>query len=272
MGREQPTEIPTCPVCGAPRLGHAWDCAKCGAVFDDVPMEPVEGGVANAAGSSTVAMSDRPVSTAATTSSAARSNSTRRGGAVRRRSSPPRSTAFLTPLRDWVDANKVPAIIISFVIYIGVVWMFGLLIIGGTDAPGAVKKAYRDVTGRPLPVGFGPAFAAHFVGRRLVVLNRPDQIILVLYADSDIVEDGELHALAERVLNVLEVPFESVRTCSASVGGGTVEVPVLQLVGEGGPHLYLIPTRTVDGGPAVEAVIGAPAAVLDVVDEMVTRR
>ena len=50
------------------------------------------------------------------------------------------------------------------------------------------------------------------------------------------------------------------------------EVPVLQLLGEGGPHLYLIPTSTTDGERAVEAVFGEPKTVLEVVQSMVEYR
>lgn len=175
-------------------------------------------------------------------------------------------------LRRWVADNKAVAVIISFVIYIGVIWLFGALIIGATDSPGAIKNAYRDLTGRPLPGGFGPTFAAHFVSRKLVVLDRPDQVLLVLYKDEDDPPASEINRFAEVVLEVLEVPFEKVRTRSATVGAETLEIPVLELWGEGGPHVYLVPTATMDGGRAVEAVVGAPDKVLEIVSEMVRER
>jgi hypothetical protein len=164
------------------------------------------------------------------------------------------------------------AVIISFIVYVGVVWLFGAMIIGATESPGAIKSAYRDMTGRPLPDGFGPTIAAHFVSRKWVILDRPDQVILVLYRDDRGASDGELRSFAEGVLDVLEVPWEKIRTRTATVAGETIEVPVLQLWGEGGPHLYLVPTRTTDGGRAIEAVFGAPETALDVVEEMVRSR
>lgn len=280
MVREQPVDLPTCPACGAPRLGHAWDCAKCGAVFDDGPgpeLPPRMGDPATQAASPELGSAPVPpppsVAGQARATVAPRSTSARRAPSRTRRSrSGVGAGAGLEALRRWVDDNKAASVIVSFLIYVGVVWLFGVVVIGGTDSPGAVKDAYRDVTGRPLPVGFGPAFAAHFVGRRLVVLQRPDQVMLVLYKDADIADDTGLRAFAERCLDVLEVPWESISTRTATIAGDTVEVPVLRLLGEGGPHVYLVPTATPAGGRAVEAVIGAPSAVLDVVDEMVRSR
>jgi len=178
----------------------------------------------------------------------------------------------LTALREWVDANKAVAVILSFIFYVVVVWSFGSMIIGATDSPGAIKNAYRDLTGRPLPDGFGPTFVAHFVSRRLVVLDRPDQVVLVLYRDEDGASDNDLDYFVEGVLDVLEVPWERVRTRSASVAGERIEVPVLRLWGEGGPHLYLIPITTLDGGRGIEVVVGPAETVLDVVEEMVRER
>ena len=271
MEREQHVDALTCSVCGAPRLAAAWDCAKCGAVFDDLRRPDAEGVPVTdgEAPSVETGQTNRRIGGATT---APRSSSARRPGSARRRPSASVAGGGLVALREWVADNKTVVVIVSFLVYIGVVWLFGALILGGTDAPGAVKNAYRDVTGRPLPEGFGPAFAAHFVSRRLVVLDRPDQVLLVLYVDADINDDSELHLFAERVLDVLEVPWDPVTTRTATVDGRSVEVPVLRLVGEGGPHVYLVPTATAGGGRAVEAVIGAPAAVLDVVEEMVRRR
>jgi hypothetical protein len=175
-------------------------------------------------------------------------------------------------MREWVAENKAVAVILAFVFYIGTVWLFGALIIGATDSPGAVKNAYRDLTGRPLPVGFGPTFAAHFVSRRLVVLDRPDQVFLVFYKDRDGATDHELRAFTEGALDLFEVPWEKLRTRRATISGATVEVPVFRLLGEGGPHLYLVPTSTTDGERAIEAVIGTPESVLDVVEEMLSGR
>ena len=241
----------TCPSCGAPRLGHAWDCARCGAVFDTAePAEVAQGPESTTGG-------DPPPRPRQSGPGVLRSSTARRPDAL----GPGRGTRFaddgLTAIRDWVRTNKAVAVILSFVVYVVVVWSFGAMIIGATDSPGAIKKAYRDLTGRPLPDGFGPTFAAHFVSRKLVVLDRPDQVLLVL---------------AEGALDVLEIPWERVRTRSATIAGETIEVPVLRLWGEGGPHLYLVPVATVDGGHGMEAVLGPPETVLDVVEEMVSRR
>ena len=271
MDREQPADVPTCPACGAPRLARAWDCARCGAVFDDVAPPPPQAERRDVprgpSGPSPPVAKAGPRGRGIPPSSSAR-----RAAAVHRRPAAAVAGPVLEALRLWVDDNKAVAVIVSFLIYVGVVWLFGAVVIGGTDSPGAVKDAYRDVTGRPLPVGFGPAFAAHFVGRRLVVLQRPDQVMLVLYKDADIADDAGLRAFAERSLDVLDVPWESISTRTATIAGDTVEVPVLRLLGEGGPHVYLVPTATPTGGRAVEAVIGTPSAVLDVVDEMVRSR
>jgi hypothetical protein len=178
----------------------------------------------------------------------------------------------LTALREWVSENLAAAVVISFIIYVGVVWLFGAVIIGATDSPGAIKNAYRDLTGRPLPNGFGPAFAAHFVSRRLVVLNRPDQIILLAYKDRDGSTDAELLSLTETALDLFEVPWEKVRTSSAVIAGEPVAVSIVRVGGEGGPHLCLIPIATSDGGRALEAVFGPPGTTLDVVEEMVRER
>jgi len=260
------TGQPICPSCGAPRLEHAWDCGKCGAVFDD--SKPHEGSreVTPAAGA------DGLSPPALTSRSSRRSSSARRPGSTRPKRVASAAGSGLTTLREWVESNKAVAVILSFVVYVVVVWSFSAVIIGATDSPGAVNDAYRDLTGRPLPDGFGPTFAAHFVSRKLVVLDRPDQVILMLYRDEDGVSDGELRTFAENALDVLEVPWEKVRSRSATVAGARVEVPVLRLVGEGGPHLYLIPIATMDGGRGIEAVIGPPKTVLDVVEEMLRDR
>ena len=178
----------------------------------------------------------------------------------------------MTVLREWVAANMAVAVIISFIVYVGVVWLFGAMIIGATDSPGAIKNAYRDVTGRPLPEGFGPTFAAHFVSRKLVVLNRPDQVLLVLYKDEDESTDAELLSFTEGALDLFEVPWEKIRSRKATVAGEVIDVSVFRLFGEGGPHLYLVPISTTDGGRAVEAVVGVPDTVLDVVEEMMRNR
>ncbi|MEX1308927.1 MAG: hypothetical protein AB1Z65_00770 [Candidatus Sulfomarinibacteraceae bacterium] len=256
----------TCPSCGAPRLGHAWDCARCGAVFDTAePAEVAQGQESTTGG-------DPPPRPRQSGSGVLRSSTARRPDAL----GPSRGTGFaddgLAAIRGWVRTNKAVAVILSFVVYVVVVWSFGAMIIGATDSPGAIKKAYRDLTGRPLPDGFGPTFAAHFVSRKLVVLDRPDQVLLVLYRGEDGASGTDVMNLAEGALDVLEIPWERVRTRSATIAGETIEVPVLRLWGEGGPHLYLVPVATVDGGHGMEAVLGPPETVLDVVEEMVSRR
>lgn len=266
MNDMEHTESLTCPSCGAPRLVHAWDCAKCGAVFDgrNRPAAKDEPG----------SEPDRPKAPKA---SSARRSGPRRSSAARltgpaRRRPPKTSPGALTALRGWVADNKPVAVIISFIIYVGVVWLFGAMIIGATDSPGAIKNAYRDLTGRPLPDGFGPTFAAHFVSRRLVVLDRPDQVILVLYKDRDEATDADLLTFTEGALDLFEVPWEKIRTRKAKIAGENVEVSVFRLFGEGGPHLYLLPVKTTDGHRAVEVVVGTPDTALEVVDEMVRDR
>lgn len=255
------TEALTCPSCGTPRLGHAWDCGKCGAVFD-----------AGRASGSPDTIPEEGGAPAPKTPSPLRIRSARRASSARRKPVARASGGGLTALREWVAANMAVAVIISFIIYVGVVWLFGAMIIGATDSPGAIKNAYRDVTGRPLPDGFGPTFAAHFVSRRLVILNRPDQVLLVLYKDEDESTDAELLSFAEGALDLFEVPWEKIRSRKATVAGEAIEVSVFRLFGEGGPHLYLVPISTTDGGRAVEAVVGAPDTVLDVVEENLRNR
>ncbi len=46
---------------------------------------------------------------------------------------------------------------------------------------------------------------------------------------------------------MVEIPFEQERVRTAETRNGTIEVPVLRLWGEDGPHLYLIPKATTDG-------------------------
>lgn len=263
MNHPENTDTPACPSCGAPRLGHAWDCGVCGAVFDDgrtsTPSKDQSG----------EAEAPAPAPAA---SSPPRTGSARRGSSARRAPAHRVSSGGLTALREWVSSNMAVAVVISFVIYIGVIWLFGAVIIGATDSSGAIKNAYRDITGRPLPRGFGPTFAAHFVSRKLVVLNRPDQVLLVLYKDRDGSTDADLLLVAEGALDLFEVPWEKIRTRDAMVGGEAIEVRVLRLGGEGGPHLYLVPVPTADGGRAVEAVFGPPGTTLEVVDEMVRDR
>ncbi len=217
-------------------MERAWDCVACGVVF--------EGG----AGST----HEEPPTMLAPASATA-----------------PRA---LEALREWVDENKATAVIISFVVYVISIWIFGALVIGVTHAPGAVKSAYREITGRPVPKGFGPVAAAHFVSRRLVVFVRPDQVFLVLYRDQDGASDEDLRRFAECVLELLEVPFEQVGLRTADTRDGTIKVPVLELEGEGGLHLYLVPTATKNGERAVDAVLGDPRTVLDVVKDMVEYR
>jgi hypothetical protein len=260
------TGDPTCPSCGAPRLRHAWDCARCGAIFDTAgPAAVVEAEESPTAG-------DPPPRPRQSGSGVRRTSTARRPGALG--PGPGRRFADdgLTAIRAWVETNKAVAVVLSFVVYVVVVWSFGAMIVGATDSPGAIKNAYRDLTGRPLPDGFGPTFAAHFVSRKLVVLDRPDQVLLVLYRGEDGASDTDVMGVAEGALDVLEIPWEKVRTRSATISGEPVEVPVLRLWGEGGPHLYLVPIATVDGGHGVEAVFGPPETVLDVVEEMVSRR
>ena len=261
MKKIENPEVLTCPSCGAPRLGHAWDCAKCGVVFDGgtAPNLPDE-------------ISGESGAPAPTTASPPRAHTARRAGAARRRPAPRSSSGGLTALREWVAANMAVAVILSFIFYVGVIWFFGAMIIGATDSPGAIKNVYRDITGRPLPDGFGPTFAAHFVSRKLVVLDRPDQVLLVLYKDVDGSTDGELRSFTEGALDLFEVPWENIRTRKATIGGESLEVPVLRLWGEGGPHVYLVPTSTTDGGRAVEVVFGAPENVLEVVEDLVRDR
>jgi len=251
----------TCPSCGAPRLAHAWDCAKCGAVFDQA------GSPVNATGASS-ATSKGPLVAPPVTQREPRRSSTARRQPV----GPVSTGGGLTALRQWVADNRAAAVILSFVVYSAVVWVFSALIIGGTNSPGAIKNAYRDLTGRPLPDGFGPTFAAHFVSRKLVVLDRPDQVVLVLYKDRDGSTDRDLLSFVEATLDLFEVPWTTVRTGTVAVAEEAIEISVFELGGEGGPHLYLVPTATVDGHRAVEAVIGAPNTVFDVVDEMVRMR
>ena len=264
MKPRQPDSPATCPSCGAPRLEHAWDCAKCGAVFD--------------AGASSAAPEQPPARAADTdpsTASAAsrpRSSSARRGDPAPRRSLGGSTPPALTALRGWVDDNRAAAVVISFVIYVIAVWIFGALIIGGTDAPAPVKSAYRELTGRPVPKGFGPKFAAHFVSRRLIAFDRADRVYLVVYRDEDGTSDRELRRFAERVLETFEIPFQQERVRTAETRNGPIEVPVLRLWGDGGPHLYLIPTATTDGERALEAVLGEPKVVLEVVEDMVEYR
>jgi len=78
--------------------------------------------------------------------------------------------------------------------------------------------------------------------------------------------------MTEGALDLFEVPWERIRTRAATVADRVIKIPVFQLWGEGGPHLYLVPIVTTDGGCAVEAVIGPPERVLDVVDEMMRAR
>lgn len=266
MDQRENSEALTCPSCGAPRLVHAWDCAKCGAVFDG--EEPA---AADASRPET-ATPPRSAAGPARSRSARRQAPARSAGPARRARGVGAAGGVLTAMRGWVAENKAVAVILAFILYIGTVWLFGALIIGATDSPGAIKNAYRDLTGRPLPAGFGPTFAAHFVSRRLVVLDRPDQVFLVFYKDRDGATDHELRAFTEGALDLFEVPWEKLRTRQATVSGATVEVSVFRLLGEGGPHLYLVPTSTTDGERAIEAVVGAPESVLEVVEEIVSRR
>jgi rubredoxin len=264
MSKSDQEEIQTCPSCGAPRLQFAWDCAKCGAVFDASAGPATDNGKPETE-------SDPSSSPPPETRAPSRSGPARRGTSARLR--PVESSGGgLHGFRSWIDENVVVAVIVSFVIYAVVIWLFGALIIGATDSPSAVKSAYRDITGRPLPEGFGPTFAAHFVSHKLVVLDRPDQIVLVLYKGGEVTDDGELNDMALEMLDLMEIPWELQSPRSAGFGAEEVEIRVLELVGEGGPHVFLVPTSTVDGGRALEAVVGAPAAVLDVVDEMVSAR
>lgn len=273
MVQPENEEVLTCPACGAPRLEHAWDCLKCGAVFDEIggPEPPQEASAGSVAPPPPKSPARQPAAPGRS-SSAKRGSAARRSGPARRPKAARRPSAALTSLRGWVEQNKAVAIILSFIIYVVVIWLFGVVIIGATGSPGAVKEAYRDITGRPLPKGFGPGFAAHLVGREWVALNRPDQVVLVLYTEGKGRTDEDLRLVAERVLELIEVPWEVVRTRSATIGGQKVEVPVWELVGEGGPHLYLLPISTVDGDRAVEAVLGRPDQVLEVVEEMARNR
>ncbi len=225
----------TCPKCGTPRLNHAWDCVRCGVVFDGRAGEEAAAGDAPSPGAASVA--PRTLSSSR----------------IAKASPPPRS------LRGWIDDNLAVAVFGAIVLFAAILWVFGRFAVSVTTTPRAVEQAYRHVVGRYPPKGFEAGYAGHFVGRRVVGLEHRDELGLFVYFHrwpARPLDVSELDAGAEKILDFFEIDWSEVRRGTVEQGDEQLTGRILLLGGAQGNHLYLIPIHTADGESAMLALIG----------------
>jgi hypothetical protein len=258
-GEDGPVQL--CPKCGAPRLGHAWDCAKCGNVFD-------------ASGPAQLHEAEKPASTAP----ASRADSTRRpatAGSAALRSAAPRSSAAAgsdttrhTGLRGWVDENLPVAIIIAIVAYLVVYAILSTQLVTSTNDATAITTQYRTIVGESPPTAFQPVLGMSLVGRRLqVFVNSQNGHVLLLYHEGWLAGQANaarLAALPDKALDFLEVPFKNIGERQARMLHLSVDLRVIDVeLGPGATMRGYVATFTGNTErPAVLCLLGQSESVI----------
>ena len=210
-----------CPKCGAPRLEHAWDCVKCGIVF---PERAHPGGEEPAA--------EQPSSPKIATREM-------RSGSIRVRP----TRGGLAGFRRWVDEYTWISVVLALGLFVATMWAYYQVVASSTDSPEAVKRDYREIVGGFPPSGFTPVVAGHFVGRKLVMLQHDEGLMLYVYTQrwpAERLTASQLDTTAEKIFRFLfEQGLTEISRGNVAQGGETITVRVLRVGGEDGGHLYL---------------------------------
>jgi hypothetical protein len=194
-----------------------------------------------------------------------------RSGSIRVRP----SRGGLAGFRRWVDEYTWIAIVLALGLFGATMWAYYQVVASSTDSPEAVKRHYREIVGGFPPGGFAPVLAGHFVGRKLVMLQHDEGLMLYVYTQrwpAERLTASQLDDTAEKIFRFLfEQGLTEVSRGNVSQGGETITVRVLRVGGEDGGHLYLFPIRGGNGEPAMVALMGPQKKAREIAREIVER-
>jgi len=218
--------VQNCPKCGAPRLGHAWDCAECGQVFD-------------AAGPAQLGDVEQPASPAPPPGAetarrpATAGSAVRRPGAARPSSAAAKDTTRHTGIRGWVDENLPVAIILAVGVYLVVYVILSTQIVASTNDATAITTQYRAIVGESPPTAFQPVLGMSLVGRRLhVFVNPQNGQGLLLYHEGWLAgraSAARLAALPDKALGFLDLPYKNIGNRQAKMLHLSVDLRVIDV-------------------------------------------
>lgn len=264
-------ETPVCPSCGAPRLGHAWDCVQCGAVFDDAfssleadDVRPPSAAPPAQAQAQAAQPTDAPAKATDTHSTRRPSSSARPSvtastarGMTRRRATP----MWLRTFRTWIEENTGAAVAFAIMLHLAVAAFAATVIASSTNDTRRVDKDYRMIVGAPLPEAFLPVVSGRFVGRRFVVLQHfGGQATVIVVAEGWIAGRStpeERMQFVEGFIDLIELPWKEVGTRNGEIGPQPVQVRILEV----GPKeavnsLYLAPFTAPNKDSCIFALMG----------------
>jgi hypothetical protein len=246
-------QVESCPKCGEPRLGFAWDC-RCGHVFDgsaaaaEPTAPPTHPQQAAPSAERPAAEARRPMP--------AQAPSTQRGR-------PSAGRKPTTRLGAWVDENLAVAITLALFAYLAVFAFMSTQLIASSADTLKISDQYRAVVGESPPADFQPMISMTLVGRRLLVFANPMQgQTLLLYNEGWLAgasNAARLESTPMRALRFFDVPFKEgderrgkmlrlpvrVRTLDVDMGGTTMRGYVAALTGP-------------SGRPALLCLLGSP--------------
>jgi hypothetical protein len=269
--------VPSCPKCGAPRLGHAWDCAQCGHIFDasateseaeqvSESPEPGDGHPPPA----TLQSSESRTSP----SSASRQPPGTRPITARQPSSAARAAAH-GGLRGWVDENLVLAIALAVACYLAVFAFLSTQLVASSDDPFTITGQYRAVVGESPPTAFKPALSFTLVGRRLLVFfNQKDGQTLLLYHEGWLAgrpDATRLAAVPDQALRFFELPYDDIGTRDGNMLRLPVRLRVVDVrLGSSDLRGFIATFTGTTDRPALLCLVGSPDSVTKMARKMFT--
>jgi hypothetical protein len=264
-GEADDQPIQNCPKCGAPRLGHAWDCGECGHLFD--PAVPAQLRELEPASVQSPAPAVESARRPSATPPAGPGSSARRptGREASSAAAPTRHTG----LRRWVDDNLGVAITLAVLAYLGVYAVLSTQLVASTNDRTAIVNQYRAVVGESPPVAFQPILGLNLVGRRLQIFANPENgQLLLLYHEGWLAgraDAGRLSALPDKALGFLDLPYKNLGSRRARMLHLPVDLRAVEveLAPETSMRGYVAMFTGNTRRPAVLCLAGEPKATLE---------
>jgi predicted alpha/beta-hydrolase family hydrolase len=251
-----PEDTPTesCPKCGEPRLGFAWDCAKCGHLFD---------GTGPAADSGTApAPADRPTPAVDRVAGEVPRPARVRDPAAGKKQAPARRVPQ-TSLQAWVDENLAVAITLALFAYLAVFAFVTTQLVASSADTLKISNQYRAVVGESPPADFQPMVSMTLVGRRLLVFGNPMQgQTLLLYHEGWLAGEPSatrLEAAPMRALRFFDIPFSEGEERRGKMLRLPVKIRILDVrMGDTNMRGYVATFTGPTGRPALLCLMGSP--------------
>ena len=268
--------VPSCPKCGAPRLGHAWDCAQCGHVYDGSATEtdPEQVSESPEPGDEHPPPATLQPREVRISSSASRRPPGARPITTRQPSSAARAATH-GGLRGWVDQNLVLAIALAVACYLAVFAFLSTQLVASSDDPFTITGQYRAVVGESPPTAFKPALSFTLVGRRLLVFfNQQEGQTLLLYHEGWLAgrpDAARLAAVPDQALRFFELPYDDIGTRDGNMLRVPVRLRVVDLrLGPSELRSFIATFTGTTDRPALLCLVGSPDSVTKMARTMFT--